>query len=159
MNIQKLLSSNVSTHHPEPAIILTEAGEVFMTKKGATAGGYELVRFLDVDMINSRINTALSGLAVAGVAEAELVNQSIQVSNIANCFKVINYPPNSVISNIAGGVAGQIITIICSANELTILANSTLLLGSDMVYTNDLSTLHLQKDAVGWREISRSYNS
>lgn len=158
MVVKKLLSANVGTHYPEPAIIFTELGEIYITMDASGPDGHELVTALDLTKINTRINDLLRGHPLTGIAQVEIDGGVLQVSPIASCFQVVNYPPGTVISAIEGTTSGQPITIMGTGDLLTVEQNQSLKLTADMQLNNSVSTLRLQQKDGIWQELSRSTN-
>jgi hypothetical protein len=160
MNVKKLLSENVGEYHPEQTLILTEKGELFVTKNELTVHGYELVKFqsYDLQQLTTMVNNALKGKPLASFAEVEIENNTIHVSPISNLFMVVNYENTSFLDTIIGGREAQQISILGDGNALQIKRTGNLKLIDDMTIQNEFSLLLLQKVDSIWVEVSRKHN-
>jgi len=161
MNVKKLKSADVGTHHPEQAVIFTDKGELFVTRDELTADGYELVRFqtYDLDELTTIVNNVLKGNPVASVASVQIEAQTILVSSIANLFKITGYLSGAVLDTIIGGREAQTITLTGDGTPLTITTTGNLKLTGDMTLSSPYSILMLQKAGNTWIELSRRHNN
>lgn len=70
MVIKKVLSENVSEHHPEQALLITDTGDVYITKKDRETEGYPLITLISHEDIKNqmeviaetRVNQVVSAL-------------------------------------------------------------------------------------------------
>jgi hypothetical protein len=148
MNVKKLLSENVGEFHPEQTLILTEKGELFVTKNELTVQGYELVKFqtYELEQLTTMVNNALRG-------------NTIHVSPVSNLFRVVNYQSTSILDTIIGGREAQQISILGDGTALQIKRTGNLRLTEDMTIQNEFSLLLLQKAGSVWIEVSRKHNT
>lgn len=161
MKIEKIISSNVGTHYPIQAILLTEQGEIFVTKDELTPDkGFELIKFqtYDLTQLTAIVNNVLKGLPIKSAVEVTLANQSIFVSPVCSLYKITSYSPEEVLNQIHGGYQAQIITIVGNGVPLNIKNQGNLTLNQHFKTTNPYSTLMLQKMNDQWVEISRTIN-
>jgi|GEM_PF-3137323 len=160
MNIKKLHSSSIGTHHPEQSIILTEKGEIYVTKNEVEEDGYELVKFqtYDLNQLTTIINDLLKGIAINGKASVKMEAGKIYVSPVVRLYQIEGYQVGESLNEILGGYDGQVISIVGSGVELTIEANTKLRLNGAFILKNEYSILMLQKAAGYWVELSRKEN-
>jgi hypothetical protein len=161
MNVKKLLSENVGEYHPEQTLILTEKGELFVTKNELTVQGYELVKFqtYDLEQLTTMVNNALRGKVLASFASVEIESNTIHVSPVSNLFRVVNYQSTSILDTIIGGREAQQISILGDGTALQIRRTGNLRLTEDMTIQNEFSLLLLQKAGSVWIEVSRKHNT
>jgi len=161
MNVEKLKSVDVGTHHPVQAIIFTDGGEIFVTKNETTAEGFELVKFqtYDLSQLTSIVNNILKGNRISSMVTTQVESNTLFASSIANLFRMTNYVSGTTLHTIIGGRAAQPITLMGDGTSLTITTGGNLQLAGDMVLATPFSTLMLQKVGDQWIELSRKHNN
>lgn len=160
MEIKKLNSSSVGTHYPDQALILTDKGEIYVTKDDLTPEGYELLKFqtYDLEQLTSLVNNVLKGVPMKSAAIVEIENHAIAVSPVTNLYKIGNSSANEELQMIVGGYEAQIITIVSQGTEVLVNAQANIKVASPFTLANSYSILLLQKAGQNWIEISRKVN-
>ena len=160
MDIKKLHSSTVGTHYPSQAMILTEKGEIFVTKDELTFEGFELIKFqtYDLEQLTTIVNNVLKGVPIKSSAVVKVESFSIAVSPISNLYKVSSTNQTEELRTIVGGFEAQVISLISSNTELTINGLGNIKGERDFTISNPFSIIMLQKNGEQWIELSRQIN-
>lgn len=160
MEIKKLNSSTVGTHYPSQAMILTEKGEMYVTKDEETLDGFELVKFqtYDLEQLTSIVNNVLKGIPIKSSAIVNIDNFSIAVSPVCNLYKVSSANNFEELRTIVGGYEAQVISVMSANTGLTISGLGNLKLMDDFTINNPFSIIMLQKNGEQWIELSRRIN-
>lgn len=160
MEIKKLNSNSVGSHHESQALILTEKGEIFVTKDEETAEGFELIKFqtYDLEQLTSIVNNVLRGVQIKSSAIVHVESNTIAVSPVTNLYKVSSNNVTEELNTIIGGYESQTISIISANTELTVSSSNNLRIENDFIISNEYSIILLQKNGSQWIEISRNVN-
>lgn len=160
MEIKKLNSNSVGSHHESQALILTEKGEIYVTKDEETAEGFELIKFqtYDLEQLTSIVNNVLKGVQIKSSAIVHIESNTIAVSPVTNLYKVSSNNSTEQLTTVIGGYEAQIISIISSNTVLTVSNGGNLRLEEDFVIANEFSIILLQRNGDRWIEISRNIN-
>ena len=160
MEIKKLNSNSVGSHHESQALILTEKGEIYVTKDEETAEGFELIKFqtYDLEQLTSIVNNVLRGVQIKSSAVVHVESNTIAVSPVTNLYKVSSNNVTEELNTIIGGYESQTISIISANTELTVSSSNNLRIENDFIISNEYSTILLQKNGSQWIEISRNVN-
>ncbi|MEQ8624487.1 MAG: hypothetical protein RJQ00_06515 [Vicingaceae bacterium] len=160
MEIKKLNSNSVGSHHESQALILTEKGEIFVTKDEETVEGFELIKFqtYDLEQLTSIVNNVLRGVQIKSSAVVHVESNTIAVSPVTNLYKVSSTNTSEELNTIIGGYESQTISIISANTELTVSSSNNLRLENDFIISNEYSIILLQKNGSQWIEISRNIN-
>ena len=160
MEIKKLNSNSVGSHHESQALILTEKGEIYVTKDEETTEGFELIKFqtYDLEQLTSIVNNVLKGVQIKSSATVHIESNTIVVSPVTNLYKVSSNNSTEQLKTIIGGYEAQTISIISSNTQLTVSNGGNLKLDEDFVITNEFSIILLQRNGDSWIEISRNIN-
>ncbi len=161
MQIKKLNSSSIGSHYHEQALILSNRGEIFVTKDELTADGYELLKFqtYDLEGLTSLINKLLRGVQITAKARVVLENEAISVSPVANLYAIDSGgEQNAVLSQIVGGYESQLISIISPAASLAINSNNNIIIDQPLTLNSPYDILLLQRLGNEWIIISNSTN-
>lgn len=160
MEIKKLHSSTVGSHYPSQAMILTEKGEIFVTKDNLTDEGFELVKFqtYDVEQLTTIVNNVLKGVPIKSSAVVQIENYAMAVSPISNLYKVSSTNLTEELRTIVGGYEAQVISLISANTELIINGLGNIKGVGDFTISNPFSIIMLQKNGQQWIELSRQIN-
>jgi len=160
MEIKKLNSNSVGSHHESQALILTEKGEIYVTKDEETTEGFELIKFqtYDLEQLTSIVNNVLKGVQIKSSAIVHIESNTIAVSPVTNLYKVSSNNSTEQLTTVIGGYEAQIISIISSNTVLTVSNGGNLRLEEDFVIANEFSIILLQRNGDRWIEISRNIN-
>lgn len=160
MEIKKLNSTTVGTHYPSQAMILTEKGEIYVTKNDETIEGFELIKFqtYDLEQLTTIVNNVLKGVPIKSSAVVKVESNSIAVSPISNLYKVSSTNQTEELRTIVGGYEAQVISLISSNTELTINGLGNIKGEGDFTISNPFSIIMLQKNGEQWIELSRQIN-
>lgn len=160
MEIKKLKSNAVGTHYNSQALILTEKGEIFVTKDELTAEGFELIKFqtYDLEQLTTIVNNVLKGVQIKSSALVKIERNTIAVSPVTNLYKVSSSNQNEELHTIIGGYESQTISIISADTILTITDNGNLRVDQSFTIANQFSIIMLQKNGSQWIELSRKIN-
>jgi hypothetical protein len=160
MEIKKLHSTTVGTHYPSQAMILTEKGEIFVTKDELTVEGFELIKFqtYDLEQLTTIVNNVLKGVPIKSSAVVGIDNFSIAVSPISNLYKISSNNPTEELRTIIGGFEAQVISLISMNTELTVSKLGNIRVDTNFLISNAFSIIMLQKNGKQWIELSRRIN-
>lgn len=161
MNLKKLNSDSVGTHHHEQAVILTDKGEMFVTKDQFSPEGYELVKFqtYDLEQLTTIVNNVLKGNPIASAATVQIEAQTIFVSSVSNLFRIVGYQAGDLLDRIIGGRQAQSITLITDGTPLLVAETGNLKLDGSFTLSTPYSILMLQKVEENWVELTRKINA
>jgi hypothetical protein len=160
MEIKKLNSTSVGSHYPSQAMILTEKGEIYVTKDDLTEDGFELIKFqtYDLEQLTSIVNNVLKGNPIKSSAVVAIENSSIAVSPISNLYKVSSMNPQEELRTIVGGYEAQVISLISKNTELTVSSLGNIRVNENFIINNPFSIIVIQKNGGQWIELSRKIN-
>lgn len=160
MEIKKLNSTSVGSHYPSQAMILTEKGEIYVTKDDLTEDGFELIKFqtYDLEQLTSIVNNVLKGNPIKSSAVVAIENFSIAVSPISNLYKVSSMNPQEELRTIVGGYEAQVISLISKNTELTVSSLGNIRVNENFIINNPFSIIVIQKNGGQWIELSRKIN-
>jgi len=153
MKVVKSLSINVGTHYPEPALIFTEQGEIFMTEARSGPSGFALVAFISKELLTGLLHQVLTSRARNGVVESEVTANTLHISAAANCFKMCGYEVGTTITKIEGGHDLQTITILGDGGTLTIEPSEQIQIPATIKLDSPIKTLVLRKEGKVWRKL------
>ncbi len=160
MEIKKLKSENIGLYHPNQAVILTDKGELFVTKDELTAEGYELLQFQTYSetALTTIVNNLLRGVSLTGKALVQLQNNSIAVSPVSNLYTVNSSVENGVLQNIIGGYESQVITITTQLPSLEVSTLGNIQNNQTITLSNPYSIVLLQKYQDDWLVLASNNN-
>jgi hypothetical protein len=160
MEIKKLKSDAVGTHHDSQALILTEKGEIYVTKDEHTEDGFELIKFqtYDLEQLTSIVNNVLKGVQLKSSALVNIESNTIAVSPVTNLYKVRGSSLGEELHTIIGGYEAQTISIVSDSSNLSITTNGNIKVDQDFIISNEYSIIMLQRSGSNWVEISRNVN-
>jgi hypothetical protein len=160
MEIKKLNSDSVGTHFDSQALILTEKGEMFVTKDEETTEGFELIKFqtYDLEQLTSIVNNVLKGVQVRSSAVVNIESNTIAVSPVTNLYKVSGTNQTEELRTIIGGYEAQTISLIAENTTIIINDAGNIRVDEDFTIANGYSIIMLQRSGNNWIELSRTIN-
>jgi len=160
MEIKKLNSDSVGTHFDSQALILTEKGEMFVTKDEETTEGFELIKFqtYDLEQLTSIVNNVLKGVQIRSSAVVRIESNTIAVSPVTNLYKVTGINQTEGLNTIIGGYEAQTISLLAENITLRINNNGNIKINEDFTISNGYSIIMLQRSGGNWIELSRTIN-